>query len=73
MSTQTTTLENLREGDIVTAVDGKPRPFPYTVTMVVTHVVSKKNRSTHVRYAHGGFIPLAPATTPVTIQTRAGE
>jgi hypothetical protein len=61
--TRETTISQLTEGDTVIAVDGKPRPFPYTVTQVVNH----KQGQTHVKYAHGGFIPLAPSTTPCTV------
>jgi hypothetical protein len=64
MTTRTTTIGELVAGDTVTAIDGKDRPFPYVVTQVVNH---PKYGKTHVKYAHGGFLPLAPSSTPVTV------
>ena len=57
-----TTLGQLAVGDIVFAIAGKARPFPYEVTRVDTF-----GKLASVRYAHGGFVPACDATTPVTV------
>ena len=61
--TRQTTLGQLAVGDIVFAVAGKPRPFPYEVTRV-----DRFGKLASVRYAHGGFVPACDATTPVTVE-----
>jgi hypothetical protein len=61
------TIDKLAEGDIVTAINGTPRPFPYTVTRVINMTVGKRI-VTRVDYAHGGFIlPCDPSTAIATV------
>lgn len=52
-----TTLGQLAEDDIVLAVDGRWRPFPYIVSKVITTAVTGQSSVTQVRFAHGGVIP----------------
>jgi hypothetical protein len=65
--TRETTIDKLAEGDVVTAINGKARPFPYTVTKVVNTIV-KGQTWTHVGFAHGGLIlPCDPQTAVATV------
>lgn len=64
--TTTKTIAELAEGDIVFAVAGKPRPFPYTVTEVITMTLPKFKVTT-VKFAHGGLIPPCDSKTAVTV------
>jgi len=61
-STRQTTLGQLAVGDVVFAIDGKPRPFPYHVTRV-----DRFGQLATARYAHGGITPPCDATTAVTV------
>jgi hypothetical protein len=68
-STRQVSIDQLSEGDVVLAINGKDRPFPYTVTRVINTDVTprrgKAYRMTQVRYAHGGIIPPCDPTTAV--------
>ncbi len=66
MNTHETTIDELAEGDVVTAIAGKPRPFPYTVTQVVTTKLPKYS-VTLVKFAHGGLITPCDSKTKVTV------
>lgn len=70
-ATRTVTIDCLAEGDVVLAINGVDRPFPYTVTRVITNDVVVKGRhyvSTQVRFAHGGLIvPCDPKTAVATV------
>jgi len=66
--TRETTLGQLAVGDIVFAIDGKSRPFPYEVTRV-----DRFGPSVSVRYAHGGIVPACDAKTPVTVARTAAS
>lgn len=70
--TRDITIDQLAEGDVVLAVNGKARPFPFTVTRVITNEVTVKGklyRSTQIRYAHGGLIPpVDPSTVVATVE-----
>lgn len=60
--TRQTTLGQLAVGDVVFAIAGKPRPFPYEVTRV-----DRFGPLASARYAHGGITPPCDTTTPVTV------
>jgi hypothetical protein len=60
-SARQVTIDQLVEGDVVLAINGKDRPFPYTDVTVK----GKRYLSTQVRYAHGGIIPPCDPTTAV--------
>lgn len=62
--TITKTIAELAEGDIVFAIEGKPRPFPYTVIQVINQ---PKYKITTVKFAHGGLIPPCDSKTAVTV------
>lgn len=63
----TKTIDQLAPGDVVLAINGKPRPFPYTVTRVITNTVGKTTM-TRLEYAHGGFtLPCDPTTAIATV------
>ena len=67
MGTKRVTIDKLVEGDVVTAINGVDRPFPYTVTRVINMQV-RKGTVTRVDYAHGGFIaPCDPRTAVATV------
>jgi hypothetical protein len=70
MTTRELTIDKLTEGDVVTTVNGKARPFPYTVTRVITTTV-KGRMWTQVHYAHGGLIPPCDPTTAIATVTDA--
>lgn len=61
---RTVTIDKLTVGDTVTAIDGKPRPFPYEVTRVITLA---KHGVTTVYFAHGGLIPPCTSKTTATV------
>jgi hypothetical protein len=70
-ATQDLTIDLLQEGDVVLAVNGKPRPFPHIVTRVITTDGYKGRKATQVRFAHGGLItPFDPAYVVATIVAR---
>jgi hypothetical protein len=63
-TTRETTIDKLTEGDIVIAVAGRARPFPYVVTAVINQPTYGV---TTVKYAHGGLIPPCDSKTTVTV------
>jgi hypothetical protein len=70
--TRDVTIDKLILGDVVLALNGVDRPFPYIVTRVITHEL-RKGRATHVRFLHGGMItPCDPATAVARILCRDG-
>lgn len=64
MTTRETTIDKLTEGDVVFAINGKARPFPYTVKRVINMQV-KGYTWTRVDYEHGGLIPPCDPQTAV--------
>jgi len=67
-NTREITIDKLTEGDVVVAMNGKPRPFPYEVTQVVTNDITHRGKryyTTQVKFAHGGFIPPCDPSTAV--------
>jgi hypothetical protein len=62
--TRETTINKLTVGDIVFAINGKPRPFPYEVTNVIEMA---QYGVTRVDFAHGGIVPPCNSTTRVTV------
>jgi quercetin dioxygenase-like cupin family protein len=66
--TEIITTAELVAGDVVFAVAGKPRPFPYVVTNVITN---EKYGVTRVDFEHGGIIPPCDSKTLVTVMQRS--
>jgi hypothetical protein len=66
--TRQTTLGQLAVGDIVYAIAGKPRTFPWEVTRVDLIDVKGVVPMACVRFWHGGIVPPCDASTPVTVE-----
>jgi hypothetical protein len=69
VTTRETTIAALTVGDVVFSIGGRPRPFPYVVTQVVTHA---DHGITMIKFAHGGLVPPCRSDTKCTVNQEEG-